>query len=62
MNWAEVAEIIRTRMRQDEQQEVARVDIADPNGVYTTEKAIKLVRDTFGIWTFVMGGGNDDGQ
>ena len=60
MKWAEVAEIVQTRMKADEQQEIARVDIVNPNGIYTTEKAIKLVKDTFGVWTFVIGGGNDD--
>lgn len=60
MKWSEVAEIIRSKMTKAEEDEIARIDIVSPDGVYVTEMAIKLVKDTFGVWTFVIGGGDDD--
>jgi hypothetical protein len=55
MTWKEVADIINQRMTTNELSKFARVDIPSENGVWTTEKCIQLVKDTFGIWTFVVG-------
>lgn len=60
MTWNEVAAIILSKMNEDEGRETARIDIQNEGGAWVTERAIKLVKDTFGVWTFVISGGNDD--
>lgn len=60
MNWSEVTAIINERMSRDERSEIARIDVKSENSIWITEKAIKLVKDTFGVWTFVIGGADDD--
>lgn len=59
MNWAEVARIIETKMSCEDRAETARVDIHKEDSVWVTEMAIKLIKDTYGVWTFVVGGADD---
>ena len=60
MKWSEVATIINQRMSAAERDQIARVDVPNPNGITITEIAVKLVKDTFGIWSFITGGADDD--
>jgi hypothetical protein len=60
MRWTEVATIILERMSRLERDETARIDIPTADGRYLTETAIKLVKDTFGIWSFVIDSSSGD--